>query len=297
MKKFISVFIGCVSVLAVDVAFGATGRVGVQPGTASSPRMPTMAVSTVGISSISNLKNKVEVPDVKPDDKPDVKPDEKPDEKPDDKPDEKPDDKPDDKPAKDMREKEREACIRNNIGIGNTFVWASRYSDINNYATMVEDVINPENNTCFVLVGVRSTDSRVDLSDLPSKYFEMGRNISCASWVDEGKIESRILDAKKKNRTLATIGGVVGGAALGVGSMELFGNRAIGGSVMGQKALEGKELIRSQLLVMKKNDATQYNKLMEDVKQVKKACDKASNKYPECVDERTKIYFELVEEL
>lgn len=289
MKKFISVFIGCVSVLAADVAFGATGRVGVQPGTASSPRMPTMAVSTVGISSISNLKNKVEVPDVKPDDKPDVKPDVKPDEKP--------DDKPDDKPAKDMREKEREACIRNNIGIGNTFVWASRYSDINNYATMVEDVENPENNTCFVLVGVKSSDSRIDLSDLPSKYFEMGRNISCASWVDEGKIESRILDAKKKNRTLATIGGVVGGATLGVGSMELFGNRAIGGSVMGQKALEGKELIRSQLLVMKKNDATQYNKLMEDVKQVKTACTNASNKYPECDDERTKIYFELVEEL
>lgn len=285
MKKFISVFIGCVSVLAADVAFGATGRVGVQPGTASSPRMPTMAVSTVGISSISNLKNKVEVPDVKPDDKPDVKPDEKPD------------DKPDDKPAKDMREKEREACIRNNIGIGNTFVWASRYSDINNYATMVEDVENPENNTCFVLVGVKSSDSRIDLSDLPSKYFEMGRNISCASWVDEGKIESRILDAKKKNRTLATIGGVVGGATVGVGSMELFGNRAIGGSVMGQKALEGKELIRSQLLVMKKNDTAQFNKLMEDVKQVKKACTNASNKYPECDDERTKIYFELFKEL
>lgn len=285
MKKFISVFIGCVSVLVADVAFGATGRVGVQPGTASSPRMPTMAVSTVGISSISNLKNKVEVPDVKPDDKPDVKPDEKPD------------DKPDDKPAKDMREKEREACIRNNIGIGNTFVWASRYSDINNYATMVEDVENPENNTCFVLVGVKSSDSRIDLSDLPSKYFEMGRNISCASWVDEGKIESRILDAKKKNRTLATIGGVVGGATLGVGSMELFGNRAIGGSVMGQKALEGKELIRSQLLVMKKNDTAQFNKLMDQIAEVKEMCEGTGNKYDGCTNDKTQMFIELSEEL
>jgi hypothetical protein len=162
---------------------------------------------------------------------------------------------------------------------------------------MVEDVENPENNTCFVLVGVKSSDSRIDLSDLPSKYFEMGRNITCASWVDEDKIESRILDAKKKNRTLATIGGAVGGAALGVGSMELFGNRAIGGSVMGQKALKGKDLIRSQLLVMKKNDSAQYEKLMAGVKEVKKACDSAGNKYDECNDDRTKIYFELSEEL
>jgi len=290
MRKFLSVFMVCVSVLAVDAASAATGRVGVERDVIASPRMPTMAISTAGVTTAkSKLKDKVELPDVKPDEKPDVKPDEKPDDKP--------DVKPDDKPAKDTREKERTACIRNNIGVGNTFVWASRYSDINNYATMVEDVENPENNTCFVLVGVKSSDSRIDLSDLPSKYFEMGRNITCASWVDEDKIESRILDAKKKNRTLATIGGAVGGAALGVGSMELFGNRAIGGSVMGQKALKGKDLIRSQLLVMKKNDSAQYEKLMAGVKEVKKACDSAGNKYDECNDDRTKIYFELSEEL
>ena len=100
---------------------------------------------------------------------------------------------------------------------------------------MIEDVENPENNTCFVLVGIRSSDSKIDLSDLPSKYFEMGKNITCGSWVDEDKIEQRILDAKKKNRTLATVGGALGGAALGVGSMELFGNRLIGGELMGQK--------------------------------------------------------------
>ena len=284
MRKFLSVFIGCVSVLAVDAALAATGRVGVERDVIASPRMPTMAVSTVGVTtsiSKSKLQDKVELPDVKPDDKPDVKPD----------------DKPDDEPAKDTREKERTACIRNNIGVGNTFVWASRYSDINNYATMVEDIENPENNTCFVLVGVKSSDSRIDLSDLPSKYFEMGRNITCASWVDEDEIESRILDAKKKNRTLATIGGAVGGAALGVGSMELFGNRAIGGSVMGQKALEGKELIRSQLLVMKKNDTAQFNKLMDQIAKVKEMCKGTGNKYDECTNDKTQMFIELSEEL
>ena len=41
----------------------------------------------------------------------------------------------------DTREKERLACISNNIGVGNTFVWASRYSNTANYATMVEDIM------------------------------------------------------------------------------------------------------------------------------------------------------------
>ena len=53
-------------------------------------------------------------------------------------------------PDVDNREKERLACISNNIGVGNTFVWASRYSNTANYATMVEDTENPENNVCFV---------------------------------------------------------------------------------------------------------------------------------------------------
>ena len=172
--------------------------------------MPTLTVSTVGTTSVSKTKDSDDAEEAQLVDEPE-------------------------QVVIDMREKEREACIRNNIGVGNTFVWASRYSDINNYATMVEDVEHPENNTCFVLVDLKSTDSNINLSDIKGKYFEMGRNIACGSWVNESDIEKRILDAKKKNRTLATIGGAVGGAAVGVGSMELFGNRLIGGAVMGQK--------------------------------------------------------------
>jgi len=212
MKRIFSSCLVCLIALT-GVAFGATGRVGVN-GPATS-RMPTMSIQSIGVTKVvSDVK---ETPDVKPD----VKPDE---------------------PVIDRREKERLACLSNNIGIGNTFVWASRYSDINNYATMVEDVEHPENNTCFVFVGLTSTDAKIDLSDINGKYFEMGQNIVCGSWVNENDIEQRILDAKKKNRTLATIGGAVGGAAVGVGAMELFGNKTLAKHA-GMEELEGQKMM------------------------------------------------------
>lgn len=175
---------------------------------------------------------------------------------------------------KDMREKEKGACIANNIGIGNTFVWASRYSNINNYSTMVEDIENPENNTCFVRVELKSNDSKIGVSDVPSKYFEWGQNITCGSWADYDVLKKRILDAKKSARTWATVGGAVGGAAVGVGAMELFGNKMIGGAVQGQKALEGTQLLRSQLAVLKKDNEAEYRKFVNNLKVLKAECNK-----------------------
>ena len=181
---------------------------------------------------------------------------------------------PEQKPEKDRREKECAACLQNNIGIGNTFVWASRYSNINDYSTMIEDTENPENNTCFVRVALKSTDSKIDLGDIRAQYYEMGRNITCGAWVDEDMLEKRILDAKKNARTWATVGGAVGGAALGVTSMELFGNRLIGGAVEGQKdkSLSDDELLRSQLLVLKKDNPSQYNEIVKYMKELQKEC-------------------------
>ena len=238
MKRFLVSSVGCLVAFAVvDVALAAPttsrgGRIGMQQQNVMSARMPSIPVTAVGVTT--SVSNVVENPVV-------VEPEAKEEEE---------EQKEPEQPSKDMREKEREACIRNNIGIGNTFVWASRYSDINNYATMVEDTEEPENNTCFVRVGLKSSDSRIDLSDIPGKYFEMGRNITCGSWVDEDKIEKRILDAKKNARTWATVGGAVGGAAIGVTSMELFGNKLIGGKVEGQKDknLDRKQQFRSYLL-------------------------------------------------
>lgn len=178
------------------------------------------------------------------------------------------------KPAdKDMREREKRACLQNNIGIGNTFVWASRYSNLGSYSTMIEDIEEPDNNTCFVKVELKSDDPKINVADVPSKYYEMGRDITCGEWANYDTLKSRILDAKKSARTWATVGGAVGGAAIGVGAMELFGNQLIGGKVLGQKDLEGLELLESQLAVLKKDNEAEYNRFIKYMGELKCACE------------------------
>lgn len=179
----------------------------------------------------------------------------------------------------DPREAERDACINNNIGFGNTFVWASRYSDTTNYANMVEDVTNPQNNVCFVRVELKSEDeSRISVSDIGPRYFMWGENIECGSWANKKEIEKRILDAKKTNRVLGIVASSVGGAGIGVGAMELFGNRLIGGAVEGQRDLSGDYLYRSQLLVLQKDNPSTFRKYQEDLRTIKRACDAAGDK-------------------
>jgi len=174
----------------------------------------------------------------------------------------------------DQREAERNACINNNIGFGNTFVWASKYSDTTNYANMVEDTINPQNNVCFVRVELKSDDeSRISVSDIGPRYFMWGENIECGSWANKSVLEKRILDAKKTNRVLGIVASSVGGAGVGVGIMELFGNSLIGGAVEGQKALKPDELYRSQLLVLQEQNPVKYREYTENLRLIKKACD------------------------
>lgn len=176
---------------------------------------------------------------------------------------------------KDMREAERNACINNNIGIGNTFVWASRYSDTSNYANMVEDVENPQNNVCFVRVELQSDDeSRVKVSDIAPKYFMWGEAIECGSWVDAQEMEKRILDARKGARIGGIVASTVGGAGLGVGAMELIGNTSIKGW-KGQKELEGTELYSSQILTLKNSkkaeDNARADEIVKNLKTIKEA--------------------------
>ncbi len=166
----------------------------------------------------------------------------------------------------DRREAERNACINNNIGVGNTFVWASKYSDVSNYASMNEDVKNPENNVCFVRVELKSDDAKISVSDVPAKYFMWGENIECGSWANEKDMEKRILDAKKGARIGGIVASTVGGAGLGVGIMEAFGNRLIDGKVMGQKSLTPTELYRSQLLVYKNKNKSEYDRICNALK-------------------------------
>jgi hypothetical protein len=69
------------------------------------------------------------------------------------------------------------------------------------------------------------------------------------------------LDAKKTKRTWGTVAGAVGGAAVGVGAMELFGNKLIGGAVQGQKSLSGDDLLYSQMSADERNA---YSKLQDE---------------------------------
>lgn len=172
----------------------------------------------------------------------------------------------------DMREAERNACINNNIGVGNTFVWASKYSDTSNYANMVEDVEHPENNVCFVRVELSSTnESRIKVADIEPKYFMWGEPIKCGSWVSKKEMENRILDARKGARIGGIVASTVGGMGLGVGAMELFGNKLIGGKVEGQKGVDKIELYKAQLT---KEENKEY---VEALQVIAEACENSAN--------------------
>ena len=141
---------------------------------------------------------------------------------------------------------EKTAC--NNAGTQNgVFIWAARNSVGSNSSYLREDIANPDNNACFVRVDLVSNDPRISLSGIESRYYMTDMDIECGGWVDRGELEKRILAAKKSGRTWGTVAGAVGGAAVGVGVMELFGNKAIGGKVQGQKALSEEELLYSQM--------------------------------------------------
>ena len=193
-------------------------------------------------------------------------------------------------PEKDMREAERNACINNNIGMGNTFVWASRYSDTSNYANMVEDAENPENNVCFVKVELNSTnESRIKVADIEPKYFMWDETIKCGSWVNKKDMEKRILDARKGERIGGIVASTVGGAGLGVGAMELFGNKLIGGKVQGQKSANKETLYKNALKKKTGADLEEYRGYLV---LVTNAC-KSGNWY----SEHCSLYEDLLKEI
>ena len=156
-------------------------------------------------------------------------------------------------------------CIGNNFGSSNVYVWASTYSDGSDYSRMVEDTNNQSNNTCWVRVDMDSDNPKIRVSDIPSRWFRVGQQVTCGSWADKSVLQKRVLDARKSARTWATVGGAVGGAGLGVGVMELFGNKLIGGAVEGQKALTTNELLYSQ---MSDAERKEYSEAFEQLRSV-----------------------------
>lgn len=181
----------------------------------------------------------------------------------------------------DMREAEKDACTSRNVGMGNIFVWASKNNN-GSYESMVEDLKKPENNFCFVRVTLKSKNPKITINE-SSKYFTIGGNSTCGNWVNEEKIKQQILDSKKSDRVGGTIAGVVGGAVVGVGTMELIGNKAIGGKVEGQKSLTDEELLRSQMLAAGKEN--EWKKYEGSKKEIVRLCDELRNlggTAPEC---------------
>lgn len=169
---------------------------------------------------------------------------------------------------------QRNACLARGMAGGDTFVWASRNSNSGNYYSMVEDVNNPENNACFVKIDIRNTDERIKTHDIPGRYFMVGQNITCGSWALYDDLKSRILQATKKGRTWGTVASTVLSAGVGVGAMELFGNRLIGGKVMGQKALDEKELLISQIKELQRENVSEYNRVISAMETLDATCAK-----------------------
>ena len=245
MKRYLSFVV--LSLVAFEAFGGQSGRVGMMSNNiASAPRYTASINQLNAVSAVSAKKTETTV--VEEEKEPEI----------------------------DMREAERNACVNNNIGIGNTFVWASRYSDTSNYANMVEDTTNPQNNVCFVRVELKSNDeSRVSVSDIKPKYFMWGESIECGSWADEKEMEKRILEARKGARIGGIVASTVGGAGLGVGMMELFGNKLIDGKVQGQKSskMSKTELYRSMLLTYKNDKNPEYDRIVSALKVMKQAHD------------------------
>lgn len=160
---------------------------------------------------------------------------------------------------------DKNGCIGNNFGSSNVYVWASTYSDGSDYSRMVEDTNNQSNNTCWVRVDMDSDNPKIRVSDIPSRWFRVGQQVTCGSWADKSVLQKRVLDARKSARTWATVGGAVGGAGLGVGVMELFGNKLIGGAVEGQKALYEAELLYSQMSDAERQEYADANKQLKEL--------------------------------
>lgn len=284
MKRFISLVVLCLMAVPAVAMVPAEGR---GRATMLDKMSGRATASKAQIASMAMIKQ--EQPHVVGPVVDNTTDDEKPEEKPEEKPVE---------PEKDMREREKMACINNNIGVGATFVWASRYTNAGNYASMIEDIDNPENNVCWVKVGLKSSDPKIDVSDIPTKYYMMGETIICGNWTDEGRLKDRILDAKKSARTWATVGGAVGGAAFGVGAMELFGNKLLAKagveSVQGQKALEGDELLKSQLAVLKKDKPSEYREIKNHMQNVKKLCEEIDWPDGDKPEECTKYSYDVL---
>jgi hypothetical protein len=165
--------------------------------------------------------------------------------------------------------KKRDDCMAR---FGN--VWASR-----NYATpdgvdagrTLPEADNPADNICYGRVAVSSSFIRNIAQYSPPRYFAAGQTIQCGAWIDEGQFDDIILDANKGARIIGTIVASIAGGAAGFGLTELIGRQIKG--FQGQKDLDGAELLRSQVLGLKRKSPKDYDDYTAALNDLKTKCD------------------------
>lgn len=199
---------------------------------------------------------------------------------------------------------ERDACLARAATTFDTYVWASKNSNPTSYYSMREDTSNPDNNACFIKVSVTNTDERIDTHDIPSRYFMVGQRAKCGDWLDEQDLEQRILDATKKGRIAGAVATSLVSAGVGVGiaegAMKIAENKGSTSKLMGQKNLTDKDLLKSQLLKLRRTAPTQYNELIEAMKILDRNCDEEwtnNNCKPVACDETKNLFRNLGAEL
>jgi len=179
---------------------------------------------------------------------------------------------------------DRKICQDNNKASGGAFIWASVNSGtglgVTNAGSLREDTTNRENNTCWIRVDISSTDAKIAKTAMTSAYFPANSTVTCGGWLDEEAIKKAVLDAHKGGRIAGTIGGVLGGAAIGVGAMELFGNKAIG---VVDKSESIEKMSTYQLIAeAKKTDPAVAAKLEAEVERLNTACKQLREKLSAC---------------
>jgi hypothetical protein len=148
----------------------------------------------------------------------------------------------------------------------------------------------PEDNMCYTLVSMKSSEIRDMGRFFPPRYFPTGRSLTCGVWLDGSAVDDAILDAKKGSRVGWTIAASIGGAALGVTGAEVVGHTLAKDTFMqGQKALQRndeKAFLESKLGEKKddeKDDIIAYVKAMQELQ---KLCDedKSEQKNEHCTN-------------
>jgi len=173
---------------------------------------------------------------------------------------------------------EREACLLTQGNVWASITFASAAGVPASSALTANE--NPNENTCYAKVSVKSSETREVENAFGERYFQTGTSLNCGSWVDGGKLDSIILDNKKGSRIAGTVIASVAGAGVGVGLTELIGRQING--FEGQKDLKGNALLKSQLLELKKDNVVAIGNYRVAMAELKRLCDSAPQKPADC---------------